>query len=96
MPKETALITGSHPIAKRIADSLGLEDLLINSLSIHIEADEPVSAACVFFPTQEQLKGLEQEVAKLNGNGAIMGEVELFFSSELEAGEDEQQENDNW
>lgn len=96
MPKETVLITGSHPIAKRIADSIGLEHLLINSLSIHIEADEVVSATCIFFPTQEQLKELEKEVAKLNGNGTIMGEVELFFSSELEPGEDEQRENDDW
>lgn len=96
MPKETVLITGSHPIAKRIADSIGLEHLLINSLSIHIEADEVVSATCIFFPTQEQLKDLEKEVAKLDGNGTIMGEVELFFSSELEPGEDEQRENDDW
>lgn len=91
------LITGTHPIAKRIADSLGLQDLLINSLSIHIEADDVVSATCVFFPTQEQLEDMEKEVARLSGSGVIMGETELFFSSDLEAGDgDLFQENDAW
>lgn len=94
--KKTALITGSHPIAKRIADSLGLDHLLINSLSVHIEADEVVSANCVFFPTEEQLKAFEKEVAALSGHGTIMGETELFFSSELEEDENEHQEHDDW
>lgn len=82
--KEKLFLTGTHPIAKRIADSLGLEGLNINALSIHIDAEDVISAECLFFPTEEQLKGLEEEIKYLEGKGVVMGKTELFFSSELE------------
>jgi hypothetical protein len=82
--KEKKFLTGHDPIAKRIADSLGLSELSINALSIHIDAESIISAECVFFPTEEHLKDFEEQIKHLEGKGVIMGETELFFSSELE------------
>lgn len=84
MTKEQVFITGTHPIAKRIADSLGLEGIAINALSIHIDAEDVISAECLFFPTEEQLRGLEEEIKYLEGKSVVTGKTELFFSSELE------------
>lgn len=68
----------------RIAESLGLAGMHINSISLHIEAEEAIYVECRFFPTKEQVERFADEISELKGRGVIMGDVELFYSSELE------------
>lgn len=84
MSEKPIFLTGSDPIASRIANSLGLGDLNLNAISIHIQADEVISVECRFFPTQEQVKKAADEIATLEGKGVIIGETEFFYSSDLE------------
>ena len=84
MSEGKAFLTGDSELASRIANSLGLEGISVNALSLHIEAGEVITADCRFFPTEEQLKSAAKEVAALEGGGIVMGKIELFYSSELD------------
>jgi hypothetical protein len=87
--EEQSFVTGSDDLAVRIANSLGLEGISVNSLSIHISAEEVICAECRFFPTRQQLEQAAKEIATLQGSGVIMGDVELFYSSILEENDEE-------